>query len=154
MIRNFPDYSEEVLNNLLAMSDYHLYISIPTLNSWRASGHPQAFDGKKVVQFRDLSIEKMIHNHRIQNLYKTSECWPGCFLQKAQWEKCSSQIQRCSSNSKGDQGAAVYRAASASGQWEGAGQEWCQLQSWWRGLLLRKISISDEDHQIKYMIIA
>ena len=44
--RNFPDYTEEVLNNLLSMSDNHLYIAIPTLNSWRASGHPQTYDGE------------------------------------------------------------------------------------------------------------
>ena len=27
--RNFPEYTEETLNNLLFMSDCHLYIAIP-----------------------------------------------------------------------------------------------------------------------------
>ena len=67
--RNFPEYTEEVLNNLLSLSDNHLYIAIPTFNSWRASGHPQVFDGKEHVW--DVEMLKELYS-RIQNIQQTT----------------------------------------------------------------------------------
>ena len=62
--RNFPEYNEETLNNILFMSDCHLYIAIPkwgvvkgnpidqssifSINKWKEAMHPQVFEGRSM----------------------------------------------------------------------------------------------------------
>ena len=59
LLRNFPEYNEEAINNLLFMSEHHLFRAIPwwelnnnyfqihtfSINRWKDSGHPQVFEG-------------------------------------------------------------------------------------------------------------
>ena len=44
--RNYPQQSAAVLDTVLAMAGYHLYLAVPTLNAWLAAGSPLYYRGE------------------------------------------------------------------------------------------------------------
>ena len=45
MYRNYPNYTEDVLNNLLYITGFHLSVTVSAMLAWQQQGHPECLSG-------------------------------------------------------------------------------------------------------------